>query len=257
MYAAEAKVALFILDNPEKALESNVSETAELSGVSDATVVRFCKRLGYEGFYQMKLQLSHDFGKKQQSTTSPAEKGSPRDVLESVSRLIASMGQRIDPKLLMNVVKSIDKSDMVYVIGSGQSRILSNYILFRLSRLGFRTTGGNFAEIDIENISYGNDTDVVICISHSGETKRTLQAIKIGALRGMTTIALTDSEKNPLSQSADYSLASGIWNRQEFDNSPESFIYMLAIIDTVFSFLSKRKRVNDEIIADCITASRM
>ena len=63
LYAAEAKVADFILNNPGQALEANVSETAELSGVSDATVVRFCKRIGYGGFYQMKIQLSHDMGK--------------------------------------------------------------------------------------------------------------------------------------------------------------------------------------------------
>ena len=65
LYAAEAKVADFILNNPAQALEANVSETAELSGVSDATVVRFCKRIGYAGFYQMKIQLSHDMGKNQ------------------------------------------------------------------------------------------------------------------------------------------------------------------------------------------------
>ena len=53
LYAAEAKVADFIMNNPAQALDANVSETAELSGVSDATVVRFCKRIGYEGFYQM------------------------------------------------------------------------------------------------------------------------------------------------------------------------------------------------------------
>ena len=39
LFAAEAQVADFILNNPEKAMESNVSETAELSGVSDATVI--------------------------------------------------------------------------------------------------------------------------------------------------------------------------------------------------------------------------
>ena len=49
-YSAEKKVADFILNNPSQMLETNVSETAELSGVSDATVVRFCKRIGYTGF---------------------------------------------------------------------------------------------------------------------------------------------------------------------------------------------------------------
>ena len=64
LHTAEAKVADFIQENPMQALEANVSETAELSGVSDATVVRFCKKIGYAGFYQMKIQLSLDMRAK-------------------------------------------------------------------------------------------------------------------------------------------------------------------------------------------------
>ncbi len=49
------------MNNPAQALDANVSETAELSGVSDAIVVRFCKRIGYEGFYQMNARKIYDY----------------------------------------------------------------------------------------------------------------------------------------------------------------------------------------------------
>lgn len=258
MYAAEARVATFILDNPEKALESNVSETAELSGVSDATVVRFCKRLGFAGFYQMKLQLAHDFGKGRQMGGKPDNKaGSARDLLQIMAQSIAAFSQRIALETIMNCVDVINQSEIIYVIGSGHSRILANDILFRLSRLGIRTAGGNFAETDIENICHGTERDAVICISHSGETKRTIQALKIASLRGMTTIALTDSEKNPLTQTADYALASGIYNKHDFDGSVSSYLYMLAIIDAVLSFVSKRKSEDDVYINNYVAESRM
>ena len=49
IFKAEKKVADFILKNPEVAVNANVSELANYSGVSDATVIRLCKHLGYSG----------------------------------------------------------------------------------------------------------------------------------------------------------------------------------------------------------------
>ena len=47
IFSAEKKVADFVLKYPQKAVESNVSELAKQSGVSDATVVRMCHHIGY------------------------------------------------------------------------------------------------------------------------------------------------------------------------------------------------------------------
>ncbi len=257
MYAAEAKVADFILNNPEKALEANVSETAEYSGVSDATVVRFCKKLGYEGFYQLKLQLSHDFGKN----SSLAAKKSPskdtaKDIVMGISDVLVSVAEKIDSEKILKCAEAINNCDIVYVIGRGHSKILATDILFRLSRLGVRTLGGNFVETDIESICYGTEKDVLICVSHTGETKRTIQAMEIANQRNMTTIALTDSEKNPLTQGAKISISSGVICGAEFDNGVNTYIYMLAIIDAMMNYVDKRDN-DTSFIENVVAESRI
>lgn len=65
IFSAEKKVADFILQNPQKAVESNVSELARLSGVSDAMVVRMCHHVGYTGYCQFRIALARDLGKQQ------------------------------------------------------------------------------------------------------------------------------------------------------------------------------------------------
>ena len=65
IFAAEKKVADFVLQNPQKTVDSNVSEIAKQSGVSDATVVRMCHHIGYTGYYQFRITLARDLGKKQ------------------------------------------------------------------------------------------------------------------------------------------------------------------------------------------------
>jgi DNA-binding MurR/RpiR family transcriptional regulator len=260
MFFAEAKVAKFITEYPEKALESNVSETAELSGVSDATVIRFCKKLGFCGFYQMKLQLSHDLGKGQQGIGGSinGDFESPCDIILKTAQLISAIAHRLDPVVVMSCVNVINKSDIIYAVGSGQSKILAHDILFRLTRMGYRTIAGGFSGMDVENIYKGTERDVLICVSHSGETKKTIQALNIASLRGMTTIALTDSEKNLLVKNADYSLVSGIWDRQNnVIVTNHSYIGMLAIIDSILNLVTKRQNDSDALIDAYLAESRM
>ena len=54
----ERKIALYIKENLEKVLHCNLLELAELIGVSDASMVRFCKSLGYKGFQEFKIRVA-------------------------------------------------------------------------------------------------------------------------------------------------------------------------------------------------------
>ena len=58
IFAAEKKVADYVLKHPGRTVELNVSELAKASGVSDATVVRMCHHIGYTGYYQFRITLS-------------------------------------------------------------------------------------------------------------------------------------------------------------------------------------------------------
>ena len=62
MYQAEKRAADFILQNPTRIISMNVSEVSRESDASEATIVRFCKRLGYTGFHQLKLTLASEYG---------------------------------------------------------------------------------------------------------------------------------------------------------------------------------------------------
>ena len=102
MFSAEKKVADYILAHPEKTVSANVSELAELSGVSDATVIRMCKHLGYQGFYQMKINLARDLGQHQlvgyRGEDNP---DTAKAILQGIARNLLSTADKLD----MNVVQ--------------------------------------------------------------------------------------------------------------------------------------------------------
>ena len=240
LYAAEAKVADFILNNPSQALEANVSETAELSGVSDATVVRFCKRIGYAGFYQMKIQLSHDMGKNQNSPNSDGngKSDSAQERVLAIGKNVEVISKHVDTELMKKCAALIDKSQTVFVIGNGYAKIIACDIIYRLTRMGIRCSGGGYAETDFENLYMGQENDVAIFISRSGEDKKTYNEMELAKKRGIITISLTDAIKCPMVQVADYALTTGIENRAKVHiHENSSCLNMMVLAEVLLAFL--------------------
>ncbi|NCB02310.1 MAG: MurR/RpiR family transcriptional regulator, partial [Spirochaetia bacterium] len=57
---SERKIGEYICREPKKALHFNVRELAKQSNSSQAAVIRFCKRTGFENYSDFKLRLARD-----------------------------------------------------------------------------------------------------------------------------------------------------------------------------------------------------
>ena len=254
LYAAEAKVADFIMNNPAQALDANVSETAELSGVSDATVVRFCKRIGYEGFYQMKLQMSHDMGKNRSMENPGGKQDSAQEKMMVIANNITIISRHIDKETLKKCASAIDASETVFVIGNGYAKILACDIMYRLTRMGVRCSGGGYSETDFENLSLGRENDVAIFISRSGEDKKTYKEMQLAKKKKMITVSLTDAIKCPMAQLADYALTTGVEDRARvFIHGNSSSLNMMVLVEVLLGYVTEKhedKSFLDEVVAD-------
>ena len=72
---AEKRVAQVILSDPREAVHYSITQLAEKAEVSDATVVKFCKRLGYKGYQEFKIMLAQDVAVKPQLIHGEVEPG--------------------------------------------------------------------------------------------------------------------------------------------------------------------------------------
>ena len=78
---SEKKVAATILANPQLALAENLTALAKNAEVSEPTVIRFCRAIGYEGWHDFKLKLA------QSLVGTPARKEGLEDLLWAVAML--------------------------------------------------------------------------------------------------------------------------------------------------------------------------
>lgn len=242
MFAAEKKVADFILSNPESAVTTNVSELAELSGASDATVIRMCKRIGYEGYYQMKIKLSHDLGKDRmvQLQKGNQQPENINDVFQVIVSNLLHTAELQDMEVIMNCVNLIKNSKTVHVIATGNTIPIAMDMSFRLGKLGVRTMASVIAEYFLSNISLAQSDELVIGITHSGSSRHVIQALELAKERNIKTIVITDSSRSPVARLADYLICTSIRNPifDDYDYGLTSHLYEMAIVDTILYFIA-------------------
>ncbi|WP_243342352.1 MurR/RpiR family transcriptional regulator [Anaerococcus sp. AGMB09787] len=238
LYSAEKKVADFILNNPNKSVNMNVSDLSKISKVSEATVVRMCQHLGFKGFYQMKLLLMKDIGsnhKNNENINNPIEfiKSKRFSTFESIN-------YEENLNSIEKLIKSIQTSNNIYIDAAGNTIPIANDLEFRLNRLGFRAFTSQVSEKIINYIINGEDNDIFISISNSGLSKSVLQSSEIANNKNLKSFAITSDISSPLAKQSDYCIFSGnnyLVKYNQFHGT-ESHIGELFINDIIIFSLS-------------------
>ena len=204
IFPAERKVADFVLEHIDDAVQYNVSELAKASGVSDATIIRMCHHLGYSGYYQFRLALSRDVGRMQSQDSSGA---SSQDVLqplfEGYVSTITSIGRGLQTQKLLECISWLKNAGTVHIISVGNTTNVASYLGFRLERLGVRCTSDLQPERFINHISLADEDDIILAITKSGSSKRVLDGMKLAKEKNLKVIVITAHSQSPASELAD------------------------------------------------------
>ncbi len=253
LFPAERKTADYILSHADEAVLSNVSELASASGVSDATIIRTAHHLGYTGYYQFRLALSRDLGKKQLQDASDTERGgensAPGNVLgrifERYENRIAAIGRGLDTECLLDCVSLIGHANAVHIIAVGNTSNIGAYMGFRLERLGVRCTCSRMPEYFINHISIAREDDIVIAVSKSGSSRRVMDAMELAREKRLKMILISADRQSPAAAVADYVLDSGGGMRPDLEERKRGFSYLNEFItaETLIEFVANEAQI--------------
>ncbi|GAA0795318.1 MurR/RpiR family transcriptional regulator [Faecalicatena orotica] len=244
IFSAEKKVADFVLQNPQKAVDSNVSELAKQSGVSDATVVRMCHHIGYTGYYQFRIALSRELGRKQYATSSRLQnKDEVGKVFHDYAEAMIAIGERIDVDVMWKCVNLLKTCRQAHLMAVGNTCPLTQYMGFRLGRLGIKSTYNVAAEYFLNHVNLADPDDILIAISQSGTSRQVVQGMELGKEKGLKIIAITAFAQSPVAALADYVLLSA--GKEEPFNYYKGYAHLneTAVIDALLNFV-----MNEELI---------
>ena len=208
-------IADFILKEYKGAKYMTAAEVAEVTGLSEVTVVRFAYELGFEGYPKFQRALK-DSTRKKLTTAQRLEFVSEdlkqdtllQDVLNTDMKNMVKSLQLVNQDNFNTIVKEILNAKRIYILGVRSSAPLASFLgfyfnlIFSNIRLVHTTSVSEMFE-QIINIEKG---DVIIGVSFPRYSKRTIRALEYAKSQGATAIAITDSDGSPLKDVSDYTL---------------------------------------------------
>ena len=240
MGRAEKKIADWILANPGGLIPLSISELADKCNCSEATIVRFARRLGFDGYQALKISL--------------AREDNPRDISESISPSDSCF--EVFCKVCNDIYCSLERTrkvlkgdqlalaagyilraDRIITLGLGNSASVAVDMSHKFLRAGCSAVAYTDNHMQAIAASHLTPRDVAIGISHSGSSRDIVDALRIAKERGATTICLTNYGKSPILKYSDVVLQTISDETQYSILALNSRIAQLAIVDALYFYI--------------------
>jgi DNA-binding MurR/RpiR family transcriptional regulator len=241
----EAKVTRTLLDWKSLDLGTTLKEVAEATGVSDAMIVKICKKLGFAGFRELRVGLV-DYNRlpTTEMHQEVSRDDSPSEIIDKVFRTAIQALEEtlaiLDRDAFIRAVEFLHRARIRDLYGVGGSAQIARDVAHKFLRIGIRANVFDDAHMMLMSASVLGPDDVVVAFSHSGRSAVVLDAIQQARRRGARVIAVTNYPSSPLVDLADAVLLSTARGSPLMGENAAARIAQLNILDAVFVALAQR-----------------
>ncbi|GGG07963.1 MurR/RpiR family transcriptional regulator [Paenibacillus aceti] len=248
----ERMVAEYILANTEEIPHLSIKSLAQLSKTSDASVLRFCKTMGYSGYRNFIVSISAALGSIDDEQKDVYTDIQPGDDLFTIISNISHNNIKsiedtlsvIDRNEVARAVKVLRSSNRIVFFGIGASGLIcmdGEQKFSRINKMCHAYTDGHSQLTAATLLGKG---DVAIFVSNSGDTVEILETLEIAKKNNVSTIALTRYSKSELADKADILLGITTPEITMRSGAMGSRIAMLTVIDILFAGVASAEYKN-------------
>lgn len=200
----EQTVAGFVRHQPEQVALLSLQALADRCGTSDATVLRFCRAIGYSGYQDFKSSLVIGLFKQDHSLVP--EDGDNHAYSQRVLKDLQTTLTHMSDTDLTRIACQIARGRYTVVAGVAGSAGVARIFYAGLLALGLHAMCVS-DRVEIERMSdLLTKNDVLIGISHSGEAPEVLLALERADAHGALTVAMTNAPSSPVTKAASVTL---------------------------------------------------
>lgn len=248
---AERRVAEAVLDDPAGVAQWSISALAGQCSTSGATVLRFCRAVGYRHYPDLRLDLAREASREEAgSGPGPHLTGdiSPTATLGEIvakiaysdARAIEDTAATLDLEVLARAIDALAAARRVDIYGVGASGFVAQDLHQKLHRIGLLSSVWPDPHAALTSAALLGPSDVAVAISHTGTTIDTIEALRVAEGRGATTIAITNFGDSPLTDHARHVLTTAARETTFRSGAMASRIAQLAVIDCLFVGVAQR-----------------
>jgi DNA-binding MurR/RpiR family transcriptional regulator len=235
---SEKKVADYIQAHPDEVILSSITNLAEKVGVSEASIIRLCKVMGYVGFQELKINIAKTII---EPTKYIHEEINDQDTInEKIKKVFVANIKALEDTLnvlnpyhVEQSIKALANAKRIEFYGLGGSGSVALDAQHKFFKYGTPCLAYVDSHMQIMSAATLGKGDVVIGISHSGSTKDLIDSLSVASKAGATTICITSSINSPITKVSDYTLLV-LAKEVAYKTEPmTSRIAQLSIIDTL------------------------
>lgn len=234
---SELKVADHVLLDPAAVMHSSMADLAHVVGVSEPTIVRFCRAIGCLGFQDLKLKLAQSLAAGASfGQFAISENDSISDfalkIFDTTLHTLMEVREKLDSDALERAVAAMAKAERVEFYGFGASGAVATDAQHKFFRLLLSAAAYSDPHMQAMSAVTLKPSDVAICISQSGRSKDLLITANVVRESGATLITLCPSQ-TPLAELATINLAIDVQEDTEIYTPLTSRIAHLVVIDVL------------------------
>ncbi|WP_026571052.1 MULTISPECIES: MurR/RpiR family transcriptional regulator [Sediminibacillus] len=242
----EKQIADFILEQPAGIIHSTINQVSDDLNVADATVFRFCKRLGFKGYQALKIALASEIVNpiKDIHETISAEDSEleiAQKVFQSNINALEYTREIQDPGNFQKAVQLLVQSNQVHFYGNGGSGIIALDGQHKFMRTGLPSYAHTDTHMQLMAVSQLTSSDTAVFISHTGANKDLLEVAELAFENRVQTIGITNYAKSPLNKLVDVCLYTASQETEFRSEALSSRIAELSLIDALYVNYSIKK----------------
>lgn len=202
---SEKRVADFVVSSGTKLISSTLQDIKKATSVGDATIIRFCQKLGFSGFSELKIAIAEK-GYQMPNSDASFAKVVEEKLIDSIKQTYSLT--KIDS--LEQAAQLIHYSQQVFIFGVGSSGLSALDMESRLLRSGIRSKAIIDPHYQAMNASLFNEKDVVIAFSLTGRTKDLVDSLTVAKQNGAKIVVISNYLLSPIAQLGDVVIQTAI-----------------------------------------------
>lgn len=235
----ERRVADFILAAPAEAVDPSIEELAERIGVSESTLFRFVRKLGYVGYQQFRIALAMETSQpSQRFYDRPVDAADGETAVAVVFKTaIAALEftmKDLDGSALESAAKLLVAARSTLFLGLGGSGLVARDAYHKLLRTGLRSSAPEDFHLQLMAASQATPEDVAVLVSHTGANKDALCLATELKRREVPLVVIGTYRRSSLAKLADHLLVSAAPSSPYASEAFSARIAQLAIVDALY-----------------------
>ncbi|MDB2582249.1 MurR/RpiR family transcriptional regulator [Gammaproteobacteria bacterium] len=234
---SEKIVGEFILADPKSIITMKTAEASSAMGISEPTLIRFCKALGFTGYQELKINLSQQLAADDYFVMYEIDQNDTihelcEKVFDTTISEILNVRSQIDQNVLSGAIEILANAGRVEFYAFGGSAPVAMDGQHKFFRLKIPSSYISDPHIQFMSANSLGKDDVVVVISQSGTTSALIDSVKIVRKSGVKVIGIMPGN-TPLASICDYPLVINIGDNNRISKPHTSRIAYTAVIDVL------------------------